>query len=153
LLNICCAGLLFGSTTFAAPSRKELKLLFSTPDDVSDVWGKLHFGATPMQKIRSCKDPGFTPACCLPREDDSWEAYGQSYREDASGKEYEKKNTWKLVHATTRDGENFDRVATVLEGEPGCWTSHVGLAYNPDAGEFLLLKLKYDRDGFGYMAF
>src|SRR5262249_8096527 len=121
--------------------------------DVTNTWGQLQFGATPMQKIRDCKDPGFTPACCLPRPDGTWLVYGQSYKSDDKGKQFEKTNSWRIVHATTRDGEHFEDVVTVFESEPGCWTPHAGLAYSPDTKEFLFLKLRYDRDGFGYMAF
>lgn len=153
MVTIIIGSLPFNTSLVAESSRQELRLLFSTAKDVSNVWGKLHFGATPMSKVRDCKDPGFVLACCLPREGGVWEVYGQRYAEDATGKEYEKMNTWKIVRAITRDGETFENVETVLEGEPGCWTNHVGLAYNPDAKEYLLLKLKYDRDGFGYMAF
>ena len=42
--------------------------------------------------------------------------------------------------------EHFKNVETVFEGEPGCWTPHLGMAYSPDNREFLMLKLKYDRD-------
>jgi hypothetical protein len=137
----------------ANPAQRQFKLLFSNAQDVTNTWGKLHFDATPLQEIRACKDPGFVLACCLPRGDDTWEVYGQSYKLDEAGKEYEKKNTWSIVHATTRDAEHFENVETVFEGEPGCWTPHLGLAYSPDRKEFLMLKLRYDRDGFGYMAF
>ena len=141
------------ATSRADSAQQRFKLLFSNEQDVTNTWGKLHFGATPMQRIRACKDPGFVLACCLPREEGAWEVYGQSYKLDEAGKEYEKKNAWSIVHATTRDAEHFENVETVFEGEPGCWTPHLGLAYNPERKEFLMLKLRYDRDGFGYMAF
>ena len=146
-------GLVVSVASHANAAPKQFKLLFSNAQDVTNTWGKLHFGATPMQKIRACKDPGFVLACCLPREKGEWEVYGQSYKLDEAGQQYEKKNTWRIVHATTRDAEHFEDVETVFEGEPGCWTAHLGLAYSPDTREFLMLKLRYDRDGFGYMAF
>jgi hypothetical protein len=152
-LGIIIASLLVLVTSHADPTPKQFKLLFSNAQDITNTWGKLHFGATPMQKIRACQDPGFVLACCRPQADGTWEVYGQSFKLDEAGKEYEKKNTWRIVHATTRDAEHFEKVETVFEGEPGCWTPHLGLAFNPDRKEFLMLKLRYDRDGFGYMAF
>ena len=146
-------GVVFSAASHANPVQRQFKLLFSNVQDVTNTWGKLHFGATPMQKIRACKDPGFVLACCRPRQNGEWEVYGQSYKSDEAGKEYEKKNTWRIVRATTHDGEHFENVETVIEGEPGCWTAHLGVAYSPDTKEFLMLKLRYDRDGFGYMAF
>jgi hypothetical protein len=62
-------------------------------------------------------------------------------------------HTWHLVHATTRDGSRFENVETVFESEPGPWTDHLGLAYNPEAREFLALKLKIDDNGFAYKAY
>jgi hypothetical protein len=109
----------------------------------------------PMQKVRACENPGFSIACCLPREDGAWEVYGQVFRR---GKEKEAdmsegQHKWKLVHATTRDGSRFENVKTVFEAEAGPWTDHLGLAYNPDAREFLALKLKIDNNGFAYTAY
>ena len=146
-------GLAVSVACQASPAKKPFKLLFSTAQDVTNTWGKLRFGATPMQKIRACQDPGFVLACCLPREGGIWEVYGQTYKLDEGGKEFEKTNAWSIVRAITRDGERFENTETVFKGEPGCWTAHLGLTYSPETREFLMLKLRYDRDGFGYMAF
>lgn len=151
--GILIASLLASVASHAEPPQQRFKLLFSNEQDVTNAWGQLHFGATPMHRIRPCKDPGFVLACCLPRYAGVWEIYGQSFKLDEASKEYEKKRAWRIVRATTRDGEHFEDVETVYEGEPGCWTPHLGLAYNPDRKEFLMLKLRYDRDGFGYRAF
>ncbi|MCL5271249.1 MAG: hypothetical protein M1457_12035 [bacterium] len=131
----------------------ELKLLFSDPQDIADTWGKLHFGATSMTLIRACEDPGFRLACCLPRGDGSWDVYGQIFAPGPGAGGPGSKSTWKLVHATTRDGERFENLQTVYESEPGPWTDHLGLAYNPEAKEFLALKLKIDDNGFAYQAY
>jgi hypothetical protein len=130
-----------------------VKLLFSGPQDVTDPWGKLHFGATPMQKIRACENLGFSLACCLPREDGVWDIYGQVFRRGKEASLVDQQHTWKLIRATTRDGSRFENVETVFEAEPGPWTDHLGLAYNPDAKEFLALKLRIDNNGFAYKAF
>jgi hypothetical protein len=129
-----------------------VRLLFSTARDVSATWGKLHFGATPMQKVRACKNPGFSIACCLPREDGAWDVYGQVYDRSRNGGS-EEQYRWKLVRATTRDGSRFEDVQPVFESDPGPWTVHLGLAYNPDAKEFLALKLRVDNNGFAYHAY
>ncbi|MCX6910343.1 MAG: hypothetical protein NTY01_20185 [Verrucomicrobia bacterium] len=134
-------------------ASEAVKLLFSTPQDVTNIWGKLHFGATPMQKLRDCKNPGFSLACCLPGKDGAWDVYGQVFTRDPADGDSKAKNTWKLVRATTRDGSRFENVETVFGPETGSWTDHLGLAYNPDAKEFLALKLKVDDNGFAYKAY
>jgi len=148
-LILVTANLVFGHPVHAQPPAQEVKLFFSTSQDITNVWGKLHFGATPMHKIRACDNPGFSLACCLPQQDGSWNVYGQVFKNAPT----ERSNTWKLVHATTRDGARFENVRTVFESEPGPWTAHLGLAYNPETKEFLALKLKSDDNGFGYRAY
>ena len=150
---VLAAYVLVGHAAQAQLPVRGVRLLFSTPQDVADVWGKLHFGATPMRKIRDCEPPGFTVACCLPRPDGAWDVYGQVFTRDPAASGTTAKNAWKLVHATTRDGSRFEGTEPVFEAEPGAWTDHLGLAYNPDAKEFLALKLKMDDNGFAYCAF
>jgi hypothetical protein len=145
--------LIAGHAARAESHTPDLKLLFSTPEDVTETWGKLHFGATPMQKIRDCEHPGFSLACCLPRTDGGWDVYGQVFTRDPAGGDTKATNHWKLIHATTRDGSRFENIVTVFEAEPGPWTDHLGLAYNPDAKEFLALKLRMDDNGFAYRAY
>lgn len=148
---ICLA---LGQPVFGQPATQEVKLLFSGSQDVTNTWGKLHFGATPMQKIRDCDSPGFTLAFCLPKPDGAWEVYGQSMdRGPAGNRPWEQTNSWKLVRAHTRDGVRFENVETVFIGETGPWTDHLGLAYNPEAKEFLAIKLRMDKGGFAYRAF
>jgi hypothetical protein len=137
----------------ASETASRVKLLFSGPQDVADTWGKLHFGATPMQKISACENPGFSIACCLLRDDGAWDVYGQVFTRGKQASMFVEQHTWKLVHATTRDGLRFEKVETVFEAEPGPWTDHLGLAYNPDAQEFLALKLKIDPKGCAYHAY
>jgi hypothetical protein len=147
------ASLVLSQVTWPQPPAQDLKLLFSTPQDVTATWGKLHFGATPMRKIRDCVPPGFTLACCLPRSDGAWDVYGQVFSRDPAASDTKATNTWKLVHATTRDGSRFEEIESVFEPESGPWTDHLGLAYNPEAKEFLALKLKIDDNGFAYKAY
>jgi hypothetical protein len=90
----------------ARPAR-DLKLLFSGPDDVTDTWGQVHFGATAMQKIRDCEHPGFTVACCLPRDDGAWDVYGQIFRRGDPASMFEEQHRWELIRAITRDGSHF----------------------------------------------
>ena len=66
---------------------------------------------------------------------------------------YDRITAWKLLRATTRDGVKFEGLETVFEPKPAAWTDHAAMAYNPDAKEYLLLKLKVDRSGFAYTAF
>ena len=80
--------------------------------------------------------------------------YGQVFTRGPGAPDAPKQmNVWKLIRATTRDGSRFENVETVFEAPPGSWTDHLGLAYNPDAREFLALKLKVDDGGFAYRAY
>jgi hypothetical protein len=126
----------------------------STSHDLTDTWGKLHFGATPVRVIRECEPPAFAIVGCFPLTDGKWEVFGQQMAQISHGKEpYEATNTWRLFRATTRGGVTFENQEKVFELQPAPWTAHCAIAYNPDANEYLLLKLKMDRSGFAYTAF
>jgi hypothetical protein len=129
------------------------KLLFSGSQDVTDTWGKLHFGVTSVRLIRECEHPGFTVAGCFPLSDGSWEVFGQQMTEIKPGNEpFERMLAWKLLRATTRDGVTFENRETAFE-QSAAWTDHLAMAKNGDSGEYLLLKLKVDNSGFAYTAF
>jgi hypothetical protein len=147
------AGLFAAAPLPAAEKAQEpVKLLFSTAQDITNTWGQIHFGVTPLQLVTNCENPGFELSCCLPRSDGAWDVYGQVFKQ-VSGTREQGTSVWSVVHATTRDGMRFEDIETVFTAEPGPWTGNHALAYNPDAKEFLLLKLKVDDYGFGYTAF
>ena len=141
-------------TQVAKPPAAPWKLLFSGSQDITDSWGSLHFGVTPVQRVRECEPLGFTFVGCFPLPDRAWEVFGQQMTEISRGAEpYDRVTSWKLLRATTRDGARFENQETAFEPKPGAWTDHCAMAYNPDAKEYLLLKLKVDRSGFAYTAF
>jgi hypothetical protein len=154
---LCCllrAGGTQAQTQPASPPSHAWKLLFSGTQDITDTWGSLHFGVTPVRTLRECEPPGFTITGCFPLSDGTWEVYGQQMAQIRPGNEpYERIMAWKLIRATTRDGVTFQNLRTLYEPEPAAWTDHCAMAYNPDAKEYLLLKLKVDRSGFAYTAF
>lgn len=129
------------------------KLLFSGQQDITDTWGKLHFGVTPVRLIREFENPGFTVIGSFPRPDGAWEVFGQQMTEVKPGDETTRRLTWKLLRSTTRDGMKFENLETVYESEAAVWTDHIAIARNPNSGEYLLLKLKTDNSGFAYTAF
>ncbi|HOB97289.1 MAG TPA: hypothetical protein PKM43_00925 [Verrucomicrobiota bacterium] len=138
----------------SAPRAAQVRLLFSGPQDVTDTWGKLHFGVTPVRLIREIEPPPFTVVGCFPQAVGAWDVFGQQLTPVGRGREsYEETNAWKLLRATTRDGVSFAHPETVLDSPPGTWTQHAAMAYNPEAQEYLLLKLKVDSYGFAYTAF
>lgn len=139
-----------------APTVPEgfLRLLFSGSQDLFDTWGKLHVGVTPVRLVRECEPPPFTVVNCFPADGGHWEVFGQQLSPIGKGRTtYEETNAWKLVRATTRDGVTFENQEVVLDEPPGPWTQHAALAYNPEAKEYLLLKLRMDSFGFAYTAF
>ncbi|MCX7007994.1 MAG: hypothetical protein NTY53_12235 [Kiritimatiellaeota bacterium] len=138
-----CAGLLgvvfpmFGKLCAADFQALEncgggaVKLLFSTTQDITNTWGQLHFGVTPLQLVTNCANPGFELSCCLPRADGAWDVYGQTFKQVSAHKDQVREtNAWSVVHATTRDGVRFENIETVFNAEPGPWTFNHAMAYN-----------------------
>jgi hypothetical protein len=142
-------------------SQQPFKLLFSGEQDLVDTWGKLHISVTPVEWINqniplSEMTTNRTPVACFPLADGSWEVYSQEFSkvsEGAPGKWYEGMNRWKLLRAITKDGTTFSKVETVIPDSIGTWTYHLTMAYNPDADEYLMLRMKNTSCGFAYHAF
>ena len=133
---------------------KSMKLLFSDDRDISDVWGKVHFGTTPLREIGTADDPGFIISCCVPGERGFWDVYGHGFNRDEGNRpKMEKKATWSIHHAQTKDGLKFENCEKVFESKPGPWNHYATITYSPDRGEFLVLKCRDAKDGFDYMAF
>ena len=148
------AGLMLGQAVLAQASGGSVTLLFSTAQDITNTWGQLHFGVTPLQQVATCEYPGFELSYCQPRSDGAWEVYGQAFKKGPASKDQVKEaNTWQIIRSTTHDGLHFANAEAVFTSEPGPWTFNHAMAYNPDAKEFLLLKLKMDNSGFRYTAF
>jgi hypothetical protein len=149
-----------------ADPSSQLKLLFSGSQDIADTWGKLHFVVTPVRMMGEVEEPPFTLVGCFPMVHKSadeghlagkkhqWEVFGQEWKQLSQGKvPWEEVNSWKLIRAITHDGVTFENQETVIEETAGPWTRHATIAYNPEAKEYLLLKLKVDSYGFAYTAF
>jgi hypothetical protein len=149
--TLLCASV---AGTQGADSSPQFKLLFSNPQDLANTWGKLHFAFTPIRLIREVEPPPFTLIGCFPRADGTWEVFGQELKEFGRGRDsFEETNAWKIIRALTRDGVTFENPETVLEQPTAPWTQHAAIAFNPEAKEYLLLKLKMDSSGFAYTAF
>jgi len=158
LSSLCAAagdaGAQSAAPVVADANSHPLKLLFSGSGDVADTWGKLHFGVTPVRLIRECEALPFAVAGCFPLPDGAWEVFGQQFTQVSRGNApFEEVNTWKIIRATTRDGMTYENQEVVIDQAPAAWTSHCVLEYNPEAKEYLLLKLKVDSYGFAYTAF
>jgi hypothetical protein len=146
--------------TQAEPQRL---LLFSGPQDITNTWGAIEFGTTPLQQAAACSDPGFTLIYSEKQKDGSCLVLGSAFHPDPdikagkltdSGADMARaKSTWDVVRAMTSDGMRFENVETVFTAEPANWSAHCAIAYNPSAKQFLLLRLAADNNGFGYRAF
>lgn len=135
-------------------SEAPLKLLFSSPQDFADSWGQVRIGVTPVSEVRQIEKPEFAVVSAFTRADGTYEVFGQQFAQVGRGKElYDETNSWKLIRATTSDGVSFKNPETVIDQPAGTWTRHAAIAYNPEAKEYLLLKLKMDSSGFAYTAF
>jgi hypothetical protein len=138
----------------APQPQEEFKLLFSGPQDITNTWGKIHFGTTALHLVRACENPGFELSYVRPLSNGAWEVYGLTFKKGPPiGDQVAETNAWSVIHATTRDGSRFEQVETVYQSEPGPWTFNHAMTYNPEAREFMLLKLKMDNSGFRYTAF
>jgi len=151
----------------ATQAQPPFKLLFSSEPDLVDPWGKLHISVTPVDWIHAAVGPSAmnrpsatgSPARrlvgCFPLTDGSWEVYSQEHErliDGPPGKWYEGTNRWQLLRGITTDGVTFSNVETVIPDSIGTWTNHLTMAYNPDAGEYLMLKLRNSSHGFAYHA-
>lgn len=154
LLFMMLSGALHGAAADAVPPCEELKLLFSDQRDITNTWGKIHFGTSALQRLQTCENPGFELSYCLPGTGGVCQVYGLTFKQIAKhGDQVRETNAWSVVHATTRDGVSFENVTTLYEAESGPWTFNQAMTYNPEAKEFMVLKLKMDNNGFRYTAF
>ncbi len=129
------------------------KLLFSGSEDTLDIWGLLDYGVTPVRRIREAEATPFSIIACFPAGDGMWDVFGQQMDEVSRGDEpFNRIMQWRLLRARTRDGIHFEGLQTVYQPAPATWTDHAAMAYNPDAKEYLVLKLKVDNSGFAYTA-
>jgi hypothetical protein len=143
-----------GGAAGACNPNVPLKLLFSSTQDLFESWGQLRIGVTPVNEVRQIEKPEFSVVSAFPQANGTYEVFGQEFAQVSRGKEiYDETNSWKLIRAMTSDGVSFQNRETVINQSAGTWTRHAAIAYNPDAKEYLLLKLKMDSSGFGYTAF
>ena len=76
----CTAGVLLGMATLRSYGQApDWRLLFSNSQDIVNPWGKLSFGASPLQKIGESKIPG-TAIYCAERPDGAYDVYACSSR-------------------------------------------------------------------------
>ena len=80
-------------------------LLFSGPQDITNTWGQIRFGTTPLQQVRTCESPGFELSYCQQRDDGAWDVYGLTFKKGPPiNNQVSETNAWSVIHATTRDG-------------------------------------------------
>src|SRR5262245_40694491 len=110
------------STNTQGEQLSSFKLLFTDEEDVTDVWGKLRFEATPLRSLGECDDPGFEIKCCVPRGDGAWDVYGYSGGHDIYGEQADptrSRSTWKIHHAVTRDAVHYEKGEVVFTSDSG----------------------------------
>jgi len=152
----------------ATQTQKPFKLLFSGEHYLVDTWGKLHISVTPVNSINSTVpgsemsrapeqgSPERRIVGCFQLADGSWEVFSQEFEkvsEAPRSRWYDDTHRWKLLRGITTDGMTFSKVETVIPDSTGPWTYHLTMAYNPNAGEYLMLKIKNTSYGFAYHAF
>jgi hypothetical protein len=126
-------------------SEQPFKLLFSTAQDITNTWGQIHFSVTPLSMIREVEKPPFNLVGCFPLADGTWEVFFHEYEREP--------RRWNLLRGITTDGVTFSNVETVIpDTTGGSWFYFVTMAYNPDAGEYLMIKADMDRNGVTYHA-
>jgi uncharacterized repeat protein (TIGR02543 family) len=145
-----CASLAVANT-----SPAPFKLLFSGQQDIQNSWGKLHISVTPTDWInRNAPEspmnsrtlsPIRYPVACFPQGNGSWVVFSQQWETVTPA--WPSTNRWSLMRGTTTDGVTFSNVETVIPATQGTWTNHLTIAYNPDAGEYMMLKMDIDPRG------
>jgi len=145
-----CAPLAFANT-----QPGPFKLLFSSQQDLFDPWGEVHISVTPTEWInRSAPEsamnsrsmsPPRRPVACFPQADGSWVVYSQQWTRLTTT--WPHTHRWSLMRGITSDGVTFSNVETVIPATEGTWTDHLTMAYNPDAGEYMMLKMDIDPRG------
>jgi hypothetical protein len=139
-------------------SRRPFRLLFSGQRDLFDPWGQLQISVTPMDWIHEpppaemnqlsrmgTSEPERRLVGAFPLADGSWQVYRQELTMLTTT--WPGILRWRLVRGTTTDGVTFSSPEIVIPDTTGTWTKHLAMAYNPDAGEYLMLKLKIDPRG------
>jgi len=137
------------------PPSGPFKLLFSCQQDLVDAWGEVDVVVTPSDSISTnapesamnsaSMSPPRWPVACFPLPDGSWEVYSQCYT--TLNTAWPSTSRWSLLRDTTTDGVTFSNVETVIPETEGTWTSHQTIAYNPDADEYMMLKMDVDPRG------
>jgi hypothetical protein len=138
---------------------RPFKLLFSGKRDLFNAWGQLQISVTPIDSIT--RQPPSSPDHELPRPQPTqperrvvgafplangvWKVYSQEFTKLTTT--WPAVSRWKLLRSTTTDGLTFRDTETVIAETTGRWTSHLAMAYNPDADEYLMLKIKMDPRG------
>jgi hypothetical protein len=147
------SGLTHNSNRIIEATNLPFKLLFSGEKDLVDTWGKLHISVTPTEWInrnaaRSVMNSDLLstwPVACFPLTDGSWVVYSQKFA--TINTTFPATTRWSLLRGITTDGVNFKNVETVIKDTTGRWTNHLSMALNPDAGEYMLLKMDIDPRG------
>jgi len=102
-----------------------MKRIFTGPDDVEDVFGRLHFGANGLRRLGAASlPPGMKIHQVLRRPDGSWTVLGFQIERRA------KDTALRLLRGRTCDGLHFENVAPVFETPPGDWLGCSDMAYN-----------------------
>jgi hypothetical protein len=141
--------LFFSVLTLSVSAQQPFKLLFSSEQDLINPWGKLHISVTPTDWINRnapesvmnsrTMNPQRWPVACFPQADGSWVVYSQQFTKVTST--WPSTTRWSLMRGITRDGITFSNVETVIQNVEGKWTNHLTISYNPDAGEYMMLKM------------
>jgi autotransporter-associated beta strand protein len=137
------------------PGAGPLKLLFSSKQDLFNVLGEVDISVTPSGWInRNAPEspmnsrtlsPIRYPVACFPQGNGSWVVFSQQWETVTPA--WPSTNRWSLMRGTTTDGVTFSNVETVIPATQGTWTNHLTIAYNPDAGEYMMLKMDIDPRG------
>jgi len=125
-----------------------MKIVFTGPDDVSDVEGKLQFGANPLENFGEPVGlPDVRLACPIEQTDGSWLVYGMECPHEKGDA------TWRIMRLRTYDGIHYDEREVLFESEPGPWLGNSSIAHNSHDGSFLCVKWRSDDGKMGMYAF
>ncbi len=118
--------------------ERPMKLLFMDRKDIFNTWGKIQFGATPLEKIANHENPDptltdeFTVRCCLRRIDGSYTVYAC---DGGTGHV-----PWQIYRFDTEDGIHLANKEKVYESKEGKWEQTATVSYSPEKNMLLCLK-------------
>ena len=118
-------------------SERGLRLLFWEPEDIADPFGRIEFGAEPLQNLGAASGyPHMQYGCQAPRAEGGIFIYGWRVQNwsDSSNRVLE------VVRCVTEDGVTFFDEQVVFSHGKTAWQGFANIVRRPDDGAIFLFS-------------